>query len=97
MTIEDGPQAAGFAGSRGARGRAVDLDIALSIDQAAAGLATDPLQGIAGQALVGTALEHITPQVGVAGDALGLLDFAGSGGQFVPGLRYRLAVFFSAD
>src|SRR3546814_1553312 len=78
------------------RGRLVVVDghLAVGIDDAAAALAGDPLQRVAGEAFVGAALPYEALQVAVAGRLLGRDDGAGGLGQVPPGLRHRFAVLF---
>src|SRR3546814_5594292 len=78
------------------RGRLVVVDghLAVGIDDAAAALAGDPLQRVAGEAFVGAALPYEALQVAVAGRLLGRDDGAGGLGQVPPGLRPRFAVLF---
>ncbi|QTK81282.1 Hypothetical protein AT6N2_L0343 [Agrobacterium tumefaciens] len=72
----------------------VDGDIAICFYDVPAAGGCDPFQRVAGQTLIGAALENKTPEVLLAGRALLLLNFLGGFAEFLPGLRWLLAVFF---
>src|SRR6267378_1812494 len=65
--------------------RVVDGDLALSVDDGSAAEAVHPLQPVAREPLVGTALEDDPPQLLVARLALSVLDDLRRLGQVLPG------------
>src|SRR6267378_3608556 len=67
--------------------RVVDGDLALPVHDGAAAEAVHPLQPVAGETLIGAALEHDAPQLVVARLALAVLDDLRGLGQVLPGGR----------
>ena len=73
--------------------RVVDGDLAVRPDDRAAAEAGDPFQRVAGQPLIGPALEDEAEEAVVAGFALALLDGLGGLGQLGPGPGHLELVF----